>query len=47
MFKLPEIESYEKLKMDFFLHDAAKAVKNLNVEKIIYMEVNLIQRYLL
>ncbi len=42
-FKIPEIESYEKLKRNFSLSDAARAMKNLNVEKIVYMEVNLIQ----
>lgn len=42
-FVLPEIESYEPLKRDYTLDDAAEAVGNLNVEKIIYMEVNLIQ----
>ena len=42
-FKIPEIESYERLKRNFSLSDAARAVKNLKVEKIVYMEVNLIQ----
>ena len=42
-FKLPEIDSYEKLKRNFLLDDAVEAIKNLNVEKIVYMEVNLIQ----
>jgi len=42
-FVLPEIESYEPLKRDFTLTDAAQATENLNVEKIVYMEVNLIQ----
>ena len=42
-FKLPEIESYEKLKRNFTISDAARAMKDLNVEKIVYMEVNLIQ----
>jgi len=42
-FKLPEIESYEKLNRNFLIDDVAEAIKNLNVEKIVYMEVNLIQ----
>ena len=42
-FKIPEIESYERLKRNFSLSDAGEAVINLNVEKIVYMEVNLIQ----
>ena len=42
-FVLPEIESYEPLKRDYTLDDANEAIKNLNVKKIIYMEVNLIQ----
>jgi predicted TIM-barrel fold metal-dependent hydrolase len=42
-FVLPELESYESLKRNFLLSDAAQAIKNLNVEKIVYMEVNLIQ----
>ncbi len=42
-FKLPEIESYQPLKRNFLLDDVSQAVKNLNVQKIVYMEVNLIQ----
>ena len=42
-FKLPEIDSYEKLRRNFLLDDAVESIKGLNVEKIIYMEVNLIQ----
>ena len=42
-FKLPEIESYEKLNRNFIVDDVVDAVKNLNVEKIVYMEVNLRQ----
>jgi len=42
-FVIPEIESYEPLKKNFPLDEALSANKNLNVEKIVYMEVNLIQ----
>jgi len=42
-FVLPEVESYEPLKRNFSLSDAAQATENLNIEKIVYMEVNLIQ----
>lgn len=42
-FKLPEIESYGKLKRNFLLNDVVHAIENLDVEKIVYMEVNLIE----
>ena len=42
-FVLPEVESYEPLKRNFSLSDAAQATEKLNIEKIVYMEVNLIQ----
>ena len=42
-FKLPEIESYQPLKRNYLLSDVSEAIKNLNVERIVYMEVNLIQ----
>ena len=42
-FKLPEIESYLPLKRNYLLSDVSEAIETLNVEKIVYMEVNLIQ----
>lgn len=42
-FKLPEIESYDRLERNFLLDDVYNAIGNLNVEKIVYMEVNLIE----
>jgi L-fuconolactonase len=42
-FVLPEVESYEPLKRNFSLSDVAKETEKLNIEKIVYMEVNLIQ----
>ena len=42
-FVLPEVESYEPLKKNFLLSDAAQAIGTLPVEKVVYMEVNLIQ----
>lgn len=42
-FTLPEIESYDRLKRNFLLEDVFNAVGKLNVEKIVYMEVNLIE----
>jgi L-fuconolactonase len=42
-FKLPEIESYDRLKRNFVLDDVFLAIENLDVEKIVYMEVNLIE----
>lgn len=42
-FVLPEVESYEPLKRNFSLSDASQAIGDINVEKIVYMEVNLIQ----
>lgn len=43
-FKLPEIESYEDLNRNFTLNDLAFATSNLNIEKAVYMEVNLLQQ---
>lgn len=43
-FKLPEIDSYEKLRKNFTLDDVFRATENLGVEKIVYMEVNLIEQ---
>jgi len=42
-FKLPEIDSYEKLRRNFTLDDVFQATENLGIEKIVYMEVNLIE----
>ena len=42
-FTLPEIESYDRLKRNFLLDDVFNAIGDLNVEKIVYMEVNLIE----
>ena len=42
-FRLPELDSYEELRRDFLLSDLSKALDQLNIEKIVYMEVNLIQ----
>ncbi len=42
-FKLPEIESYEDLNRNFTLNDFTLATSSLNIEKAMYMEVNLIQ----
>lgn len=42
-FKLPELDSYTALRRNFLLSDLSKAVEQLNIEKFVYMEVNLIQ----
>ena len=43
-FKLPEIDSYEKLRRNFTLDDVYQATENLGIEKIVYMEVNIIEQ---
>jgi len=43
-FKLPEIDSYEKLRRNFTLDDVYQATENLGIERIVYIEVNLIEQ---
>lgn len=42
-FKLPEIENYPDLAKNYTLSDFDDAVRGLDVEKAVYMEVNLVQ----